>query len=136
TTLLNRLLRHPGMARTAVVINEFGEIGLDHALVESAKDDVVLMQSGCLCCTIRGDMVDTLRSLYVRRARNEIPEFERLAIETTGLADPAPILHTLMADPFLAARYRLDGVVATVDAVNGEGTLDRHMESVKQAAVA
>lgn len=136
TTLLNRLLGHPGMARTAVVINEFGEIGLDHALVESAKDDVVLMQSGCLCCTIRGDMVDTLRSLYVRRARNEIPEFERLAIETTGLADPAPILHTLMADPFLVSRYRLDGVVTTVDAVNGEGTLDRHMESVKQVAVA
>jgi G3E family GTPase len=136
TTLLNRLLRHPGMARTAVVINEFGEIGLDHALVESAKDDVVLMQSGCLCCTIRGDMVDTLRSLYVRRARNEVPEFDRLAIETTGLADPAPILHTLMADPFLVSRYRLDGVVTTVDAANGEGTLDRHMEAVKQAAVA
>ena len=136
TTLLNRLLRHPGMARTAVVINEFGEIGIDHALVESAKDDVVLMQSGCLCCTIRGDMVDTLRSLYVRRVRNEIPEFDRLVIETTGLADPAPILHTLMADPFLVARYRLDGVVTTVDAVNGEGTLDRHMEAVKQAAVA
>jgi G3E family GTPase len=136
TTLLNRLLRHPGMARTAVVINEFGEIGIDHALVESAKDDVVLMQSGCLCCTIRGDMVDTLRSLYVRRAKNEIPEFDRLAIETTGLADPAPILHTLMADPFLVSRYRLDGVVATVDAANGDGTLDRHMEAVKQAAVA
>ena len=136
TTLLNRLLRHPGMDRTAVVINEFGEIGIDHALVESADDDVVLMSSGCLCCTIRGDMVDTLRNLYLRRVKNEVPEFDRLLIETTGLADPAPILHTLMADPFLAERYRLDGVIATVDAVNGAATLDRQYESVKQAAVA
>lgn len=136
TTLLNRLLRHPGMARTAVVINEFGEIGLDHTLVESAKDDVVLMQSGCLCCTIRGDLVDTLRSLMVKRSRGEIPEFDRLVVETTGLADPAPILHTLMADPFLITRYRLDGVITTVDAVNGSGTLDNHVEAVKQAAVA
>ena len=136
TTLLNRLLQHPGMARTAVVINEFGEIGLDNELVESADDDIVLMSSGCLCCTIRGDLVDTLRSLYVRRAKNEVPPFERLVIETTGLADPAPILHTLMADPMLGTRYRLDGVITTVDAVNGEATLDNHFESVKQAAVA
>ena len=136
TTLLNRLLHHPEMARTAVVINEFGEIGLDHALVESAKDDIVLMASGCLCCTIRGDLVDTLRSLIVRRSRGEIPAFDRLVVETTGLADPAPILHTLMADPFLITRYRLDGVVSTVDAVNGAATLDNHMEAVKQAAVA
>jgi len=136
TTMLNKLLQHPGMAKTAVVINEFGEIGIDSDLVESAKDDVVLMASGCLCCTIRGDLVDTLRGLYIRRARNEVPSFDRLVIETTGLADPAPILHTLMADPLLASRYRLDGVIATVDAVNGAATLDNHMESVKQAAVA
>lgn len=136
TTLLNRLLKHPGMDRTAVVVNEFGEIGIDHALVEQADDDVVLMSSGCLCCTIRGDLVNTLRDLYVRRAKNEVPEFDRLLIETTGLADPAPILHTLMSDPMLMSRYRLDGVIATVDAVNGEGTLDRQFESVKQAAVA
>ena len=136
TTLLNKLLQHPGMAKTAVVINEFGEIGLDSDLVESADDDIVLMSSGCLCCTIRGDLVDTLRDLYIRRAKNELPPFERLVIETTGLADPAPILHTLMADPLLATRYRLDGVIATVDAVNGEATLDNHFESVKQAAVA
>ena len=136
TTLLNRLLTHPDMARTAVVINEFGEIGIDHSLVESSNDDVVLMSSGCLCCTIRGDLVDTLRSLYIRRAKGEIPEFDRLVIETTGLADPAPILHTMMADPFLITRYRLDGVIATVDAVNGDGTLTNHIESVKQAAVA
>ncbi|HZD24964.1 MAG TPA: GTP-binding protein, partial [Alphaproteobacteria bacterium] len=136
TTLLNRLLRHPGMDRTAVVINEFGEIGIDHALVESADDDVVLMSSGCLCCTIRGDMVDTLRNLYLRRVKNEVPEFDRLLIETTGLADPAPILHTLMNDPLLSARFRLDGVIATVDAATGAQTLDQHPESVKQAAVA
>jgi G3E family GTPase len=136
TTLLNRLLQHPGMANTAVVINEFGEIGIDHALVESADDDIVIMGSGCLCCTIRGDLVNTLRDLYIRRVKNEIPEFERLVVETTGLADPAPILHTLMADPALSAHYRLDGVITTVDAFNGSATLDRQFESVKQAAVA
>ncbi len=136
TTLLNRLLQHADMANTAVVVNEFGEIGIDHALVESSSDDVVLMNSGCLCCSIRGDLVDTLRSLVVRRAKGEVPAFERLVIETTGLADPAPIIHTLMSDMYLAAHFRLDGVIATVDAVNGDGTLDNHIESVKQAAVA
>lgn len=99
TTLLNRLLQHPGMDRTAVLINEFGEIGIDHALVRQSSEDIVLLNSGCLCCTVRGDMVDTLRDLYVKRVRGEIPEFERVVIETTGLADPAPILHTLMTDP-------------------------------------
>jgi G3E family GTPase len=124
------------MSKTAVVINEFGEIGIDNDLVEKSGEDVVLMSSGCLCCTVRGDLVETLRSLYIRRAKNELPPFERVVVETTGLADPAPILHTLMADPFLVTRYRLDGVIATVDAVNGAGTLDRHAEAVKQAAVA
>ena len=136
TTLLSRLLHHPGMANTAVVINEFGEVGLDHMLVEKSGEDTILLNSGCLCCTIRGDLIDTLRSLFVRRAKGEIPEFDRLVIETTGLADPAPILHTLMSDPVLAARYRLDGVISTVDGVNGAMQLDNHYESVKQAAVA
>ena len=136
TTLLSRLLRHPDMARTAVIINEFGAVGLDHMLVEASDENIVQLNSGCLCCTIRGELVDTLRSLYIRRAKNEVPEFRRLVIETTGLADPAPILHTLMADPFLVMRYRLDGVITTVDAVNGDATLDNHAESVKQAAVA
>jgi len=136
TTLLNKLLHHPDMARSAVVINEFGEIGIDHDLVESASDDIILMTSGCLCCTIRGDLIDTLKDLYVRSVKGEIPEFDRLLVETTGLADPAPILHTLMSDPFLIARYRLDGVIATVDAAQGAATLDNHQESVKQAAVA
>jgi len=136
TTLLNRLLQNPGMANTAVVVNEFGEIGIDHALVESSSDDVVLMNSGCLCCSIRGDLVDTLRNLLVRRAKGEVPAFERLVIETTGLADPAPILHTLISDMYLTANFRLDGVITTIDAVNGNATLDNHFESVKQAAVA
>jgi G3E family GTPase len=136
TTLLKNLLRQPDMADTAVVINEFGEIGLDHLLVEEAKEDTILMSSGCLCCSIRGDLIDTLRRLYKRRERGEVPRFKRLVIETTGLADPAPILQTLIGDPLLGAFYRLDGVVTTVDAVNGMDQLDRQFESVKQAAVA
>ena len=136
TTLLKHLLQQPDMALTAVVINEFGEIGLDHLLVEEAKEDTILMSSGCLCCSIRGDLIDTLRRLYKRRDRGEVPRFKRLVIETTGLADPAPILQTLIGDPLLSAFYRLDGVVTTVDAVNGMDQLDRQFESVKQAAVA
>jgi G3E family GTPase len=136
TTLLRELLRRPDMARTAVIINEFGEIGLDHELVESSKEDVVVLNSGCLCCTVRSDLVDTLRSLYLRRVRREIPDFDRVVVETTGLADPAPVLHTLMSDPVLLARYRLDSVVTTVDAINGGTQLDNHYESIKQAAVA
>ncbi len=136
TTLLKSLLPQPAMADTAVVINEFGEIGLDHLLVESSNEDTVLMSSGCLCCSIRGDLIDTLRRLYKRRDKGEVPRFRRVVIETTGLADPAPILHTLMGDPLLSAFYRLDGVIATVDAVNAESQFDRQFESVKQAAVA
>ena len=136
TTLLKNLLHQPDMADTAVVINEFGEIGLDHLLVEEAKEDTILMSSGCLCCSIRGDLIDTLRRLYKRRERGEVPRFKRLVIETTGLADPAPILQTLIGDTLLSAFYRLDGVVTTVDAVNGMSQLDRQFESVKQAAVA
>ena len=136
TTVLNHVLKQPEMAATAVIVNEFGEIGIDHLLVERATDDVVLMQSGCLCCTIRGDIADTLVNLFVDRAKGRIPGFERVVIETTGLADPAPILHALMSDPIVAERYMVDGVVTTVDAVNGEGTLDLQVEAVKQAAVA
>jgi G3E family GTPase len=136
TTVLNHVLKQPGMAATAVVVNEFGEIGLDHLLVERSSEDVVLLNSGCLCCTVRGDIVDTLTSLFVDRVKGKVPFFTRVAIETTGLADPAPILHTLMTDPIVAARYMLDGVVTTVDAVNGARTLDRQPEAVKQAAVA
>jgi G3E family GTPase len=136
TTLLNHLLSHPGMARTAVLVNEFGEVGLDHLLVRHVDEDIVLLNAGCLCCSVRGDMVTALRDLFLKRVRQEIDEFERVLIETTGLADPAPILHTLMSDPLISNHFRLDGVVTLVDAVNGLDTLDRHPESVKQAAVA
>jgi len=136
TTVLNHVLKQPEMAATAVIVNEFGEIGIDHLLVEKAIDDVVLMQSGCLCCTIRGDIAETLVNLFVDRAKGRIPGFERVVIETTGLADPAPILHALMSDPIVAERYMVDGVVTTVDAVNGGDTLDRQVEAMKQAAVA
>ena len=137
TTVLNYLIQQPALSRTLVLINEFGEIGLDHDLVTHSKDDVVIeMASGCLCCTIRGDLAKTLREAPGRFARGGKLWFDRVIIETTGLADPAPILHTLMTEPPVARRYRLDGVIATVDAVNGGDTLDRQIESVKQAAVA
>ncbi len=136
TTLLRHLLGQVGLANTAVIINEFGEIGLDHALVESSNEDMVMMASGCLCCTIRGDLANTLRDLHLKRVRGEVPAFERVMIETTGLADPAPVIHTLMSDPLVSAYFRLDGIVTTVDAVNGAGQLDEQYESVKQAAVA
>ena len=136
TTLLNALLKHPGMAETAVLVNEFGEIGIDHLLFEALDDDVVLLAAGCLCCTIREDMIASLRSLFERRAGGEVPEFRRVVIETTGLADPAPILHTLLAGDSTSAPWAVDGIVTTVDAVNGHGQLSAHPESVKQAAVA
>ena len=135
TTLLNRLLKDPALAETAVIINEFGEVSLDHLLVEYVGDNMVLLQSGCLCCTMRGDLVDALETL-LRDLDNRRCKFRRVLLETTGLADPAPLLHTAMAHPYLVLRYRLDGVVTVVDAVNGESTLDEHAEAVKQAAVA
>ena len=135
TTLLNRLIQDPALAETAVIINEFGEIGLDHLLVEKIDDNLMLLQSGCLCCTMRGDLVGALEKL-LRDLDNGRARFARVVIETTGLADPAPVLQTAMAHPYLVLRFRLDGVTAVVDAVNGLSTLDAHMESVKQAAVA
>jgi len=136
TTLLNRLLADPAMAETAVIVNEFGEIGIDHVLVERADDGVVELSSGCLCCTIRGDLVATLEDLLKRLDNGRLAALRRVVIETTGLADPAPILHTVMRHPYLVRRYRLDGVVTLVDAVNGMATLDAQEEAVKQAAVA
>lgn len=135
TTLLNQLLRRPELARTAVLINEFGEIGLDHLLVERVEGDVVLLSSGCLCCTVRGELVESLNRLAVQRTEGAL-DFDRVVIETTGLADPAPILHTLMGDPGVLRHCRLDGIVTVVDAVNGSATLDAQPESVKQVAVA
>jgi G3E family GTPase len=136
TTVLRHLLCQPGMTKIAVIINEFGEIGIDHILVESTDESLVLLKNGCLCCTVRSDLVRALRSLYVRRTAGEIPDFDRVIVETTGLADPASIVHCLLRDALLADCYRLDGVVTTVDAVMGRLTLDRHTEAVKQAALA
>ena len=135
TSLLNRLVTAPALAETAVIINEFGEIGLDHLLVKPIREGVVLLQSGCLCCTLRGDLVDALEQL-LRDLDNGRAVFRRVVLETTGLADPVPVLQTTMAHPYLVMRYRLDGVIAVVDAVNGAATLDDHMEAVKQVAVA
>ncbi len=136
TTLLNRLLKDPAMAGTAVIINEFGEVGIDHLLVETADENIMEMSSGCLCCTIRGDLIDTLEDLMIRRDEGRISSFDRVVIETTGLADPAPVLHTIMNHQWLVTRYRLESVITLVDAVNAEATLDAQEEAVKQVAVA
>ncbi len=136
TTLLNRLLRDPALADTVVIINEFGEIGLDHLLVETVDEGLVLLSAGCLCCTVRGDLVATLEDLLRKRDNGRIAPFKRVIIETTGLADPAPILHAVLYHPYLSMRYALEGVVTLVDAVNGSATLDAHREAVRQAAVA
>jgi G3E family GTPase len=136
TTVLNHLLQQPELKNAAVIINEFGEIGLDHDLVECVSENLVLLQSGCLCCTIRGDLVSTFDDLWEKRTTGEIPAFDRVIVETTGLADPPPIIHTLISDLFIAERFRLDGVITIIDAATGGVTLDRQIESVKQAAVA
>jgi G3E family GTPase len=136
TTLLNSLLKDPLLADAAVIINEFGEIGIDHLLVERSDENVFEMASGCLCCTIRGDLIDTMLKLIARRDNGEIKAFDRIVIETTGLADPAPVLHTVMSEPELLSRCRLESVITVVDGVQGEATLDAHAEAVKQAAVA
>ncbi len=136
TTLLQRLLRAPRMARTAVLINEFGEIGLDHLLVQQVDESVVLLQSGCICCSIRDDLKSALRGLLGRRERGEIPAFERIVIETTGLADPGPILYTLLSEPVIRHHFQLGNVITTVDVVNAELHLSRNREGIKQVAAA
>lgn len=136
TTLLNHLLKHEDMAETAVLVNEFGDIGIDHALVENVDENMVQLTTGCLCCAVQGDLTRALQELFLKRVRGTVPAFRRVLIETTGLADPAPILHTLINDPIIATRFFLDGVIATADAVHGLGQLDRHPEPRKQAAVA
>jgi G3E family GTPase len=136
TTLLAKLVRHPDMNRVAVVINEVGEIGIDHDLVAMSSENVALLANGCICCSVRTDLQDTLRELFGQRRAGAIPDFDRVVIETTGLADPAPVVQTLAGDTMLAAHYRLDGVVTLVDAVNGLGQLERQPEAVKQVALA
>ena len=135
TTLLNRLVKDAALADTALIVNEFGEVGIDHLLVKPVADGIVLLQSGCLCCTLRGDLVQALEQL-LRDLDNGRINFRRVMLETTGLADPAPVLQTAMAHPYLVMRFRLDGVVTLVDAVNGHATLDAHEEAVKQVAFA
>jgi G3E family GTPase len=136
STLLAKLLRHPEFSDTAVVVNEFGEVGLDGILINHSNEQIVEMSSGCICCTIRGDISQTLRKLHSDLEQNKIPNFTKLVIETTGLADPAPVIHTLMSDPFLDNRYMLGGVVTMMDSINGKTTLESHKECQKQAAVA
>ena len=136
TTLLNRLLRDPALAGSIVLVNEFGEIGLDHLFIEGGDDGLILLASGCLCCTIRDDLIVTLEDLLRRLDNGRIAPFSRLVIETTGLADPAPILNLLINHRYLAMRFRLDGVVTVVDAVNGMATLDAHPEALRQVVAA
>ncbi len=136
TTLLKRLLRDPGMNRAAVIINEFGEVGIDHELVAASSEQMTLLANGCLCCTVRTDLQETLRELFIKRRAGEVIDFDRVFVETTGLADPVPVLHTLQTDGMLGAQYRLDCIVTVVDAVNGMATLDSAPEAAKQAAVA
>ena len=136
STLITEILKQPAFDNTAVVVNEFGEIGLDGILIKHSEDQIVEMTSGCLCCTIRGDIRQTLLDLHSKRTNGDIPSFNRVIVESTGLADPAPVVHTLMSDPLLDRRYMLGGVVTTVDAQTGIATLNNHKECEKQAAVA
>lgn len=136
TTLLNRLLRDPALADTAVLINEFGEVAIDHLLVEHVDDGVVMLSSGCLCCSVRGELVGALEDLLRRIDNGRSPQIGRVVIETTGLADPAPVLLSVLAHPYLSLRFRIAGVITMVDAVNGAATLDAHPEAVKQVAIA
>src|ERR1700722_10302793 len=136
TTLLGNLLRHPDMSDSAVIINEWGDVSLDHLLVERLDGEVAVMARGCVCCTLRSDLESTLRGLLVRRDKGEVPPFRRVFLETTGLADPAPIMHMLLNNPLLSHFLRLDAVVTTVDAANARRQLDEHAEAVKQVAIA
>ncbi|WP_316239073.1 GTP-binding protein [Bradyrhizobium sp. SZCCHNR1015] len=136
TTVLNHLLRQPGMDGVVAIINEFGEVGLDHLLVETSEERFALLDNGCVCCSVREDLVALLDDLSSRQARGALPPVRRILVETTGLADPVPVLHTLMTAPSVVARYRIDGVVVTVDAVNAISSFERHEEAVKQIAMA
>lgn len=135
TTLLNHWLRDPALAGAAVIVNEFGEIGIDHALIASSNDNTIELTTGCLCCTVQGDLVETLRDLRAKRSAGTIAAFDRILIETTGMADVVPVIQALMTFP-VARSFRLNRVLTVVDAVNGPGTLAAHPEAVKQAAVA
>ena len=136
TTLLNTLLKHPDMSRAAVIVNEFGEIGIDYDLVEHSGESVVQLANGCLCCSVKGELIDTFRDLHIQRTAGTIPDFDRVVIETTGIADPGPVLQIILTHPMVVNHYALDGVVTTVDAVNILNSLDQFPECVKQVAIA
>jgi G3E family GTPase len=136
TTLLNALLKRPAFADAAVLINEFGEIALDHVLVSEAREELVVLASGCVCCSLRADLVTQLESLLAQRERGELPRFSRIVLETTGLADPVPVIQTLLKHPALCEALYLDGIVCTVDAQHGELTLRREAEAQKQVSIA
>ena len=136
TTLLNALLARPEAANTAVIINEYGEVGVDHDLVQNITESVTLLDNGCVCCVLRGDLEQALRDMFLARRSGEMASFERVILETTGLADPAPVMQTISIDPSLAEHYRLDGVITLVDGVQGAAQLATDAIAVKQAAVA
>ena len=136
TTLLNRALRDPALARAAVLINEFGEVAVDHHLVRHVDDRVMVLDSGCLCCAMRGELARSLRELFLAALARRLPAVDRVLVETTGLADPAPVIHTLASDPFVAERFRCDGVVTAVDVTHAPSQLDHHREAVRQVVLA
>ncbi len=136
TTLLNHLLGTPALAGTAVLINEFGQVAVDHHLVEKIDETLLVLDGGCICCSVQGDLVRTLKQLFKRAARREIGPVDRVLIETTGLADPAPVVYTLMEEPFIAARFRCDGVITAVDVTHVQSQLDGHREAMRQVAMA
>jgi G3E family GTPase len=136
TTLISKLLLHPNMRRVAVVINEMGEIGIDHDLVTMSSENITLLANGCICCSVRTDLQETLRDLFAQRRVGEVFDFDRVIVETTGLADPAPVVQTLASDTLLAAHYRLDGLITLVDGLLGVGQIDELTEAVKQIAIA
>jgi len=136
TTLISKLLLHPDMRRVAVVINEIGEIGIDHDLVTLSSENITLLANGCICCSVRTDLQETLRDLFAQRRVGEVFDFDRVIVETTGLADPAPVVQTLASDTLLAAHYRLDGLITLVDGLHGVGQIDQQTEAVKQIAIA
>jgi G3E family GTPase len=136
TTLIAKLLRHPGMSRAAVIINEVGEIGIDHDLVSTVNENMSVLANGCICCSVRTDLQDSLRELFNERRAGHIPQFDRVIIETTGLADPAPVVQTLVSDTLINAHFRLDGLATLVDAYHAQDLFQRQPEAIKQVAMA
>ncbi len=136
TTFINAGLKSPDLSKTVVVVNEFGEVGLDHQLFTNSNDAVVVLENGCLCCTVKSDLISTMNNLYHDRAKGELPDFDNVVIETTGLAEPGPVLQAFLSEPTLDALYRMTNVVTVVDAVNWKATAERHTEALRQVALA